>query len=145
MAAAGLAQILADRGRNEEATAFLKVAQETMFKDDLFVTIDVEIARAKIRARRGALAEAEEAAREGVRLARSTDAPLHTGLALATLGDVLRVAGRADEAASRFEEAARVYQRKGFTVAAARAQHLSMDVRNGGAHEIEGEMSRVAT
>ena len=121
MAAAGLARALADQGRDAEAARFLELAEETMFEDDVFVAIDVEIARAKVRARRGALVEAEEAARGAVRLAGSTDALVHTGDALVALAEVLALVGRGEEARSFFEEAARVFEQKGYTVAAEKA------------------------
>ena len=128
MAAAVLSRILADRGRDAEAERFLVLAEEAMFADDMFVAIEVAIARAKVHARRGALAEAEEAARDAVRLARSTDAPIHTGDALTTLADVLRSSGRIDEAASLSEEAARVFDRKGYTVRAETARRAAREL-----------------
>ena len=74
--------------------------------------------RAKLLARRGNVAEAEDLAREAVALAGATDyVDLHAE-ALAALGEVLLIAERRDDAVRALEQAVSLFEAKGNTVAA---------------------------
>jgi thioredoxin-like negative regulator of GroEL len=70
-------------------------------------------ARAKVRARRGKLAEAEALAGEAVTIAGRTDLLNTRGDTLVDLAEVVTLAGRPDEAAAIFGQAAEVLQQKG--------------------------------
>ena len=61
-------------------------------------------------------------------LAAESDFLVLRGDAVLVLGEVLRAAGRADEAAPALEEALTLYEQKGNTVSAARAQALLEDM-----------------
>jgi tetratricopeptide (TPR) repeat protein len=67
---------------------------------------------AKLRARRGEHDEAEELAREAVRIGEQTDNVSMQGDALRDLAEVLAAAGRTDEAAQALEQAPERYERK---------------------------------
>ena len=87
--------------------------RHTAAPDDAFSQVLWRSARAKIRARRGELAEAESLAREAVALAEATDLLNTQGDTLADLGEVLALAGRRDEAAAVLGRAAETLERKG--------------------------------
>ncbi len=67
---------------------------------------------AKLRAHRGEHAEAEELAREAVRIGDQTDMLSAQGDARVDLAEVLAAAGRTDEAAAALEQALDRYERK---------------------------------
>jgi Flp pilus assembly protein TadD len=77
--------------------------------------------RAKVVARQGQLEEAETLVDGAIELLRETDALVMQADALSDLGDVLRLAGREDEARSAHEAAAELYERKGSLAPTARA------------------------
>jgi tetratricopeptide (TPR) repeat protein len=76
--------------------------------------------RAKVMARGGEFEEAERLAREAVAIASGTDFLDGHADALASLGEVLRLAGRAEESTAALQEALRLYEQKGNIAAAAR-------------------------
>ncbi|HEY3206115.1 MAG TPA: hypothetical protein VGJ58_04105, partial [Gaiellaceae bacterium] len=78
--------------------------------------------QALLLARRDLLAEGEKLAREAARLAESTDALNRRGDVMLALGEVLRLAGRADEAGECVENAIAMYERKGNVAAAGSAR-----------------------
>ena len=80
--------------------------------------------RAKVLAGRVHAAEAEELAREAVRLIRTTDAPVMQADALLDLAEVLHRSARPEEARAVAAEAKGLYELKGNTAAAARAASL---------------------
>ena len=112
-AAALLAHVLAARDELDEAERFSRTSEDAAAADDAFSQILWRSARAKIRARRGELAEAESLAREAVALAEATDLLNTQGDTLADLGEVLALAGRRDEAAAVLGRAAETLERKG--------------------------------
>lgn len=77
-------------------------------------------ARAKALAGTGALDEAVRVAREATAIAARTDFLDLRGQAAADLGEVLRLAGRPQEAAAALAEAISLYEEKGNLVAAER-------------------------
>ena len=102
-AAALLAHALSGLGELDEAERFSRTSEEAAAADDAFSQVLWRSARAKIRARRGELAEAEALAREAVALAERTDLLNTHGDTLADLGEVLALAGRPDEAVAVFD------------------------------------------
>jgi predicted ATPase/class 3 adenylate cyclase len=112
-AAALLAHALAGQGKLDEAERYSQVSEDAAAIDDAFSQVLWRSARAKIRVRRGELAEAEALAREAVGFTEQTDLLNTHGDTLADLGDVLVLAGRPDEARAAFAEAAEVLERKG--------------------------------
>jgi hypothetical protein len=78
--------------------------------------------RAKVRARRGELAEAERLAREAVAIGEETDLLDRQGQSYADLADVLARAHRLEEAAQALELALERHMRKGNLVSAEHTQ-----------------------
>ena len=73
---------------------------------------------AKILARRGDLEAAERLGREAVEFARQSDFLDSRGVVLADLAEVLRLAGRSDEAADALREALLAHEQKQNMLAA---------------------------
>jgi tetratricopeptide (TPR) repeat protein len=101
-AATRLAQCLIDLGETEEAEEALHTAAETGAPDDVVTQVPLKAARARLLARAGALAEAESIAREAVREAEAVEYRDLVPSAHLALGEVLRLAGRLDEAAAEW-------------------------------------------
>ena len=112
-AAALLAHALAGRDELDEAERYSRTSEETAAADDVFSQVLWRTARAKIRARRGELAEAESLAREAAALTERTDLLNTHGDTLTDLGEVIALAGRRDQAVAVFEQATEVFERKG--------------------------------
>jgi tetratricopeptide (TPR) repeat protein len=121
---AELADVLLGLGEVERAGLWVGRAEELAASDDVATQLVCRCVRAKLRARDGALDEAEALARDAVRLAELTDAPGHGAKARIDLAGVLRLAGRTDEAAAAVEQAIGVLDRKGNVVAAEQARTL---------------------
>ena len=118
-AAALLAHMLHAQGELDEAESFTRVSEDAAAPEDVFSQLLWRSARAKIRARRGELAEAEALAREAVELAERTDMLNTQGDTFDALAEVLALAGRPAEAATALELAAERFERKGNTVSLA--------------------------
>jgi tetratricopeptide (TPR) repeat protein len=80
--------------------------------------------RARALARRGELHEAERLAREAVALSEPTDSLDFEGEAAFALAEVLRFAGRIDEAAEAAGQALAAWERKGIVGYVERARAL---------------------
>src|SRR5207244_12571865 len=78
--------------------------------------------QAKLLARRGQHAEAENVAREAVALADTTDALIFQGDSRSDLAEVLELAGSRDGAAAVLHEALDRYERKGALAPAERVR-----------------------
>jgi class 3 adenylate cyclase/tetratricopeptide (TPR) repeat protein len=117
-----LAEALYLQERDEEAL----LLTERWRADRLTVPEDADAhghwrrVRAKVLARRGELDEAERLGREAVAIASATDVLDLQTVALADLGEVLRLVGRPRESQEALEEAVRLYEAKGNVVGAER-------------------------
>ena len=120
--AAFLAQAVYVQGRYEEAESLTGVSEGAATPDDVFSQIAWRGVRSKALARRGEVEQAERLAREAVALAKGTDGLTLHGDALLDLAEVLRAAGRPDEAEAAVERALALYERKGNVVSATRAR-----------------------
>jgi ATP/maltotriose-dependent transcriptional regulator MalT len=118
-----LASVLCLQGRIDEASEFLRVAEEIATEDDVESQALCRSVRATILAREGELREADEFARAAVDLLKRTDALVKTGDALLVQADVLDRAGRTTERHAALDEAAALYRRKGNTVSERAARH----------------------
>lgn len=118
--AALLAHIVREQGRDEEALALLRTAEEAASEDDVDSQSLVRAIRAPIVARAGELAQAEEMARAAVEMLRETEAPNLKADALFELASVLGIAGKAAEARQAVEEAIALYAEKGNVANVAR-------------------------
>jgi len=123
--AAFLARALAAQGRYDEAEEYTRFSEETAGADDLVTQVVWRAARALVLAHRGELDAAERLAEDAARMAEETDfLDLQAGARL-SLAEVLRLAGRAGEAAAAAAQAAATFERKGNLVAARNAATLA--------------------
>jgi DNA-binding SARP family transcriptional activator/tetratricopeptide (TPR) repeat protein len=120
--AADLADALRILGHAEEAQQWCALAEETGAADDLATQIGWRSTKAKLLAQRMTLKEAERLAREAVGMAEATDALNNHAKTLLDLAEVLRLAGRAEEAREAAEEALILFGRKGNIAGASRAE-----------------------
>jgi class 3 adenylate cyclase/tetratricopeptide (TPR) repeat protein len=116
--AAWLALALVRLHRDEEALELTIESNKLAGEDDITAQVPWREARAMILARRGESHEAERLALEAVALAQGTDWLNLQGDAQMALADVLRLAGRADDATEAARQAFERYERKGNIVAA---------------------------
>ena len=94
----------------------------TASSEDTVSQVVWRAAQAKLLARRGLTAEAEELARRALTLAEGIDLPNMRGDVLLDLAEVLCLSARRQEAIPYVEEAVRLFERKGNVVAARRAR-----------------------
>ena len=123
-AAAHLAEALYAQNRIDEAGEWAQLAKTRAATDDLTAQLVELPIRAKIAARRGEFEAAEALARNAARMAKRTDWLNQHGKVLCDLGEVLRLAGQADDAATAFGRGAKLYEKKGNLVGAARTRAL---------------------
>jgi tetratricopeptide (TPR) repeat protein len=119
-ASADLARVLYERGRYDEAGQLAEPYDEAAADPGL--RVKRQGVRAKLAAQGGELARAEALAREAVGLVQQTDYLLFHAGALLDLAEVLRLAGRPEEAEAPRAEAIRLFERKGNIVAARKAR-----------------------
>jgi class 3 adenylate cyclase/tetratricopeptide (TPR) repeat protein len=83
--------------------------------------------RAKVLARKGDVSEAEPLGRSAVAIASATDYLEAHAMAVADLGEVLRLSGQPAESAAVLEDAIRLHEEKGNAAAATRLHGLLAD------------------
>lgn len=127
--AAMLARVLLRQERHDEAEDLTRVCEQVAAADQLDPQIKWRSIRAVVRARRGDGEEAERLAREAVSRADQTDQPETQAEARADLGEVLRMAGRSEEAARELNRAVQLYERKGNAVSAKQLRSLLVGLR----------------
>jgi class 3 adenylate cyclase/tetratricopeptide (TPR) repeat protein len=119
-----LAEAVYVQGRYDEVEPFLQLCEETAGSEDAYSQSLLRSIRAKLLARRGAPQAAEELARQAVAVAEPTDFLFLQCLVLLSLGEVLQLVGRPEEARTVLEDAVECCDRKGFTVGSDRAQAM---------------------
>lgn len=119
--AALLARIVRDQGRDDEALALSRAAEEAAAADDVESQVLWRAIRAPIIARAGDFAHAEELARGALELVRTSESPSLQAEALTELASVLNLAGKVDEAREAIAEATSLYVAKGDIVSARKA------------------------
>lgn len=120
-----LAETLVAQGRaDEEVEVLTSVSQELVADDDADVQAGWRRVRARVLAERGAVAEAEQLAREAVAILEQTDFLDQRGRAALDLAHVLAAAGRPREAATAASAAHGHFQAKGNVVFARQARAL---------------------
>jgi tetratricopeptide (TPR) repeat protein len=125
--AAELADVIYRQGRLDEARRWAEVASDSVASDDSDAFVAISGVRAKLLARRGKLAEAEELIARGIAVADTTDALNRRARARLDLAEVLDLTDRLDEAQRAAAEAAVLFDLKGNTVDAARARGVAHD------------------
>jgi ATP/maltotriose-dependent transcriptional regulator MalT len=124
--AALLARLAREQGRDDEALALSRTAEQATADDDTESQALWRMVRAPLLARAGDLAQAEALARGALALVRQTESPMLQADALAELAEVLRLASRGDEARATLDEAIALYEAKGNRVAARRARQKTL-------------------
>jgi tetratricopeptide (TPR) repeat protein len=117
-----LVDALFAQGRGEEAAGLIDRVEEWAIADDVDPQIGWRRVKAKLLAQRGELERAEQLAREAVELAGRTDFVIDHGRALEDLAEVLRLAGRPEEAPVELAHAVRLYREKGDLDSAVKAE-----------------------
>ncbi|HEX6654856.1 MAG TPA: adenylate/guanylate cyclase domain-containing protein [Candidatus Limnocylindria bacterium] len=111
--ASSLALVLLDAERTDEAREALKIARAAGATDDVVTQCEIHAAEARILAREGDLAGAERMARAAAAEADAAEYLQSFTWTRLALADVLRLAGRPDEASEYLEEAAATEERRG--------------------------------
>jgi class 3 adenylate cyclase/tetratricopeptide (TPR) repeat protein len=125
--AALLAEAVYEQGRLDEAAELTRASEEWAGAEDTYSQAGWRSVRAKILAHDEDHAdEAERLARECTDLAEQTDFLHLRWRALMSLAEVLRLGGRAEEAAEALERAVAVAEEKGNSVAAEQARALAL-------------------
>ncbi|MDQ3090063.1 MAG: sulfotransferase family protein [Actinomycetota bacterium] len=106
-------------GRYAEAERLARLSQAISPAGDVKAQVGWRRIRAKLMARNGASEQACYLARAAVSMIERCDAPNVHADALVDLAEVLRIAGRTEDATAALEDAMRLYDRKGNTVSAA--------------------------
>lgn len=119
-ACAILAEAYYELGRLDDAYAQTLRSEELGASDDLANEEQWREARAKVFARRGEAEQAEKLAREALEIAQQTQHP--DGEALLTLGKVLELVGKPEEAARHYKAAVESFEQKGVVPLAERAR-----------------------
>jgi class 3 adenylate cyclase/tetratricopeptide (TPR) repeat protein len=127
--AGGLAKVLAALGRLDEAEEWAGRSAELGASDDVATQMLWREAQARVHAVRGEPAEAERLAREAISLIEGSDDGIFQPDAWVTLGDVLALGGKTDEAEEALEEALGHYERKGNLVLADRTRRRLTELR----------------
>jgi ATP/maltotriose-dependent transcriptional regulator MalT len=125
--AAELADAIYAQGRYDEAADWARIAEKHATTTDVSAEFSWRSVLAKAIAQEGALAEAERLAREAADIVGRTDSLNQHAKVLADLAEVIRLAGRLDEAESVVGEAVALYERKGNAVAAQKTRALRRD------------------
>jgi class 3 adenylate cyclase/tetratricopeptide (TPR) repeat protein len=123
--AAMLARAVHAQGRLDEALDLTREAEEEADLDDLSAQFVWRAVRAQILAHRGAFAEADRLATEAVALVEGTDWLTDHADVLMARAEVLVASGQDTAAEATVREALALYERKGNSVAAARARKHS--------------------
>ena len=119
-----LARVEYLRDRFSDAESLARVVRELSAPDDIDAQALWRSVLAMVLARAAAIDEAITLAQEAVALRRQADAPVLLAEALEDFGEVLRFAGRDQEARSQREQALALYERKGDEVSAGRLRTL---------------------
>jgi class 3 adenylate cyclase/tetratricopeptide (TPR) repeat protein len=118
--AANVARALYELGRLEQADEWADRAMQLTASDAAATQMSWRQVKAKVLARRGEHAEAEQLARDAVAIAAETDCLNAQGDTNADLAEVLQLTGKAGEAKAALERALQRYERKENLVMARR-------------------------
>ena len=119
-----LAEAVYLQGRYDEAEEVVTVGEETAGSEDAYSQALLRSVRAKALARRGRAEDAEPLAREAIAFLEPTDFLFMQAFAQTSLGEVLLLTGRRDEAEAELGAAAALAEAKGYTVGARQTRAL---------------------
>ncbi|MDQ2982560.1 MAG: AAA family ATPase [Actinomycetota bacterium] len=120
--ASQLGEAVYRQGRYDDASHWAGVAKACAATDDASAQFSWRALQAKVLAREGESEEADMLARDAAALAAKTDALTQHGNVLLDLGEVLRLDGRATEAAAAIEDAVRLFEKKQNVAASQKAR-----------------------
>jgi tetratricopeptide (TPR) repeat protein len=120
--AAYLGLVLQTQGEHEEAETWAARAQELAAADDAEVAIFAAATHARAAVARGDAERAVESGQQALAAAEGVERVLLRTEALTACADALLCVGRHDEALAHLETALRLYERKGYVVAAKRTR-----------------------
>ena len=121
-----LLEALLQQGRDEEALRLTERwrPERLTVPEDVDAQVGWRRVRAKLLARNAEVEEAERLAHEAMTLVTSTDDLNLRAQTAADLAEVLRIADRPKAAAAAYEQAIRLFEKKGNIVAARRLHSL---------------------
>ncbi len=119
-----LAAALYGQRRYDEAERWADLAQRSAGADDLDAALSWQPTWARLLARRGALSDALQLAREAVDSAGGTDSLNRQGACLLALAEIFRMAGDDTNASAVTQEAVKRFETKGNLISAERARAL---------------------
>jgi len=120
--ASDLAETLYIQGRLEEADEWTLTARRHAAHDDLGAQALWRSLCAKLAARAEDFERADTLAREAVRISEASDGLNRRARVQQDLGEVMRLAGRSDEALAALERAGQLFEQKGNVVGLARTR-----------------------
>jgi DNA-binding SARP family transcriptional activator len=122
--AAELGDVLYGLARYDEAERLSHRSQKLGAPDDILTQLLSRSLQARVLARRGRLQEADELSLESMALGQETDSLNRRAKVLLDRAEVLRIAGRSDEAGPAVEQAIELFEQKGNTVASRKARAM---------------------
>ena len=103
-------------GRHAEANASVALSESAAAPDDVYSQVLCRTVGAKLMCHDGPVAEAEDLARQAVRLAESTDFLQLRAFALMELAKVLELRGKSDDSRNCVSDALKLFSQKGNLV-----------------------------
>jgi len=128
--AALLGDILYRQGRYDESAEFAAVCEHLASPEDVASQFLWRCVRGKLRARQGAIGEAEALLSAATALLEASDQLDLRGYGLLDFAEVRELAGAPAEAADLSDQAAMLFERKGNAVQARRARQLAERLRS---------------
>jgi predicted ATPase/class 3 adenylate cyclase len=125
-----LADVLYRQGRYDESAEFAAVCEQLASPDDVASQFLWRCVLGKLKARQGAIDEAESLLSAATALIEASDQPDWQGNALMDFAEVRERSGALTEAAVLSERAAGLFERKGNVVSARRARQLAERLRS---------------
>jgi predicted ATPase/class 3 adenylate cyclase len=125
-----LADALYRQGRYDESAEFAGVCEQIASQDDVASQFHWRCVRGKLRAREGAIDEAESLLSAAMALVETSDQLDLQGYGLLDFAEVQELAGAPADAAALSEKAAVLFERKGNVVSALRARQLAERLRS---------------
>ncbi|MGO9910492.1 MAG: hypothetical protein ACLPQS_04940, partial [Acidimicrobiales bacterium] len=125
-----LADVLSGQGRYEESAEFAGVCEHLASPDDVASQFLWRCVRGKLRARQGAIDEAESLLSAATALIGTSDQLDWQGNGLLDFAEVRELAGAPADAAALAERAVGLFERKGNVVSALRARQLGERLRS---------------
>ena len=125
-----LADVLYRQGRYDESAQFAEVCENIASSDDVASQFLWRCVRGKLKARQGAIDEAESLLSAATALIETSDQLDLQGNGLLDFAEVRELAGAPADAAALCERAAELFERKGNVVSALRARQLAERLRS---------------